>query len=134
METTQISRLRQRPEWQALAAHAATIKATTLKQLFAADPTRGTSFAIDAEGIYFDYSKNLATTETIDVLIALAEAVGLNARIEAMFKGEKINATEGRAVLHTALRAPAGSVIEIDGGERRARDPERAGPHVGLHR
>jgi len=115
MNTTQTSRLRQRPEWRALESHAAAIKATTLKDLFAYDPTRGTSFAIEADGISFDYSKNLATTETIAALIALAQAVGLNAQIEAMFTGQKINTTENRAVLHTALRAPAGSVIDVDG-------------------
>jgi len=115
MISTQTSKLRQRPEWLALESHAAAIKATTLKKHFAADPARGKTFVAEAGGIYFDYSKNLATSETIAALIALANAAGLNDRIDAMFRGDKINTTENRAVLHTALRAPAGAVIEVDG-------------------
>jgi glucose-6-phosphate isomerase len=83
--------------------------------MFAADPKRGTTFCINDEGVYFDYSKNLITNETIGLLIRLAEAVGLAGRIEAMFSGEKINTTENRAVLHTALRAPRDAEIYVDG-------------------
>ena len=112
MQSTTLS---QRPEWRALESHAAEIKQSSLSQFFTHDPRRGARFVVEAEGIYFDYSKNLATAETIEALIALANASRLHDRIDAMFQGEKINSTENRAVLHTALRAPAGSVIEVDG-------------------
>jgi glucose-6-phosphate isomerase len=115
MPTDQTPRLTQLPEWAALERHAADIRLTNLKEMFAADPKRGTTFCINDEGVYFDYSKNLITNETIGLLIRLAEAVGLAGRIEAMFSGEKINTTENRAVLHTALRAPRDAEIYVDG-------------------
>jgi glucose-6-phosphate isomerase len=104
-----------RPEWQALQDHYARIKDVHLRELFAQDPDRGERFALAAAGLYLDYAKHRATLETIDLLIRLAEASGLRGRIEAMFRGEKINSTEGRAVLHVALRAPRGSHILVDG-------------------
>jgi glucose-6-phosphate isomerase len=115
MPTDQTPRLTQLPEWAALERHAADIRLTSLKEMFAADPKRGATFRINDEGIYFDYSKNLITSETISLLIRLAEAVGLAGRIEAMFSGEKINTTENRAVLHTALRAPRDAEVYVDG-------------------
>ena len=86
-----------------------------LRKLFADDPKRGERLTVEAIGIYFDYSKNRITDETLKLLIQLAEEVGLRERIDAMFRGEKINITENRAVLHTALRAPKGAVINVDG-------------------
>ncbi|NDD28753.1 MAG: glucose-6-phosphate isomerase [Proteobacteria bacterium] len=101
--------------WEALRAHHETFSGTHLRELFAADETRGERFTADAAGLHLDYSKNRVSDETLSLLVALAEASGLPARIEAMFSGEKINVTEKRAVLHVALRAPAGDVIEVDG-------------------
>jgi glucose-6-phosphate isomerase len=86
-----------------------------LRGLFAADPTRGERLAVEAVGLYLDYSKNCVTDETLTLLFRLAEEAGLRARIDAMFRGEKINFTENRAVLHTALRAPKGTSIIVDG-------------------
>ena len=107
--------LRDMPEFKALEAHYAKIKETHLRELFDADPKRGEEFALKAEGLYFDYSKNRITGETVKLLVALADASGLKAKIEAMFAGEKINITENRAVLHVALRAPKDEVIMLDG-------------------
>ena len=103
------------PAWQALAAHRAAHAGLHLRDLFAADPGRGQRLALDAAGLYLDYSKNLVTDETLRLLVALAESARLRERIDAMFRGERINLTENRAVLHVALRAPAGAVIEVDG-------------------
>jgi glucose-6-phosphate isomerase len=107
--------LTQRPAWQALAAHFQTIKDRHLRDLFAEDPDRGTRLTAEAAGLFLDYSKNRITDETIRLLIDLAEECGLRERINAMFRGEKINTTENRAVLHVALRAPRDAVIEVDG-------------------
>src|SRR6202158_1698526 len=107
--------LRQRPGWKALAEHCATVRDLHLRQLFADDPRRGERLAVEAAGIYLDYSKNRVTEETVALLLRLAEESGLRERIDAMFRGEKINATEGRAVLHVALRAPRGQSIVVDG-------------------
>ncbi|MFC6647312.1 glucose-6-phosphate isomerase [Granulicella cerasi] len=103
------------PAWKALAAHAATLKPKHLRELFAEDPKRGTTFTVEAAGLFLDYSKNRITAETLDLLVKLAQETGVAERAEAMFKGEKINITEGRAVLHTALRAPKDAVINVDG-------------------
>src|SRR3954447_11062178 len=103
------------PEWRALDAHFAALRDVHLRDLFAEDPTRGERLTVDAGGIYLDYSKNRLTDETLRLLVALAQRAGLRDRIDAMFRGEKINVTEGRAVLHTALRAPEGAVVEVDG-------------------
>jgi glucose-6-phosphate isomerase len=103
------------PEWEALTAHRAALGDTHLRDLFAADPSRGQRLVVEADGLLLDYSKNRLTDDTIGLLVALAERVGLRDRIEGMFTGEKINFTEHRAVLHIALRAPAGESIEVDG-------------------
>ncbi len=107
--------LTKRPAWLALEAHHEAIGGLHLRQLFADDPKRGERLTADAAGIYLDYSKNRITSETIKLLLDLAEAVDLRARIDAMFRGEKINVSEGRAVLHVALRAPRGASILLDG-------------------
>src|SRR5499427_8745500 len=86
-----------------------------LRKLFADDPGRGERMAVEAVGLYLDYSKNRITYETLKLLLRLAEESGLQSRIEAMFRGEKINVTENRAVLHTALRAPRDASIVVDG-------------------
>jgi glucose-6-phosphate isomerase len=107
--------LTQRPEWKALERHYQQVRDVHLRTLFAQDPQRGERMAVEAVGIYLDYSKNRITDETLRLLLQLAEAAGLRQRINAMFSGEKINITENRAVLHIALRAPKGSVIMVDG-------------------
>jgi glucose-6-phosphate isomerase len=107
--------LRERPAYRALAAHHRETAGTHLRDLFAADPGRGTRLTAEAAGLHLDYSKHRITDETIRLLLALAAEAGLPARIEAMFRGERINVTEDRAVLHVALRMPRGSVIRLDG-------------------
>ncbi|MDQ6833584.1 MAG: glucose-6-phosphate isomerase, partial [Chloroflexota bacterium] len=107
--------LTERPEWQALQAHYETMRDVHLRTLFADDPERGERMTREAVGIYYDYSKNRVTDETIQLLLKLAESAGLRERIDAMFSGEKINVTERRAVLHTALRAPRDATIIVDG-------------------
>ncbi|MDT4923583.1 MAG: glucose-6-phosphate isomerase [Pseudonocardiales bacterium] len=104
-----------RPAWAALRDHHAQIAGRHLRDLFAADPERGTRMAVEAEGIYLDYSKNRITDETLGLLLRLAAESGLRERIDAMFAGQKINITEDRAVLHVALRAPKGERIAVDG-------------------
>jgi glucose-6-phosphate isomerase len=107
--------LTQRPEWRALEEHTAKIEALHLRELFRQDADRGERLALEACGLYLDYSKNLITDETLQLLTALAESVGLRTRIEAMFRGERINVTEDRAALHVALRAPRHASIAVDG-------------------
>jgi glucose-6-phosphate isomerase len=107
--------LTERPAWKALAAHFPTIRDRHLRQLFAGDPQRGERLTAEAVGVYLDYSKNRVTDETLKLLRQLAEESGLWERINAMFHGEKINATEKRAVLHVALRSPRVSSILVDG-------------------
>jgi len=107
--------LTDRPAWKALQSHFETIGKTHLRDLFATDPERGTRFNAEGAGIFLDYSKNRITGETIDLLKQLAEESGLRERTEAMFTGQKINITEGRAVLHVALRAPKSESILVDG-------------------
>ncbi len=104
-----------RPEWQALSAHFEQQKSVHLRELFSADPTRGERFSAEAAGLLLDYSKHRITQQTLGLLLDLARAVGLRERIDAMFAGEKINATEGRSVLHVALRTPRGKQIIVDG-------------------
>jgi glucose-6-phosphate isomerase len=111
----QIHSLTQRPAWRALRTHYEHIHQLHLRSLFAEDPRRSERLAAEASGLYLDYSKNRITEETIRLLVALAEDCGLRDRIEAMFRGDKINVTEGRAVLHTALRAPRGERIVVEG-------------------
>jgi glucose-6-phosphate isomerase len=101
--------------WQALAEHQAKIKDVHLRKLFADDPGRAERFTADGPGLVLDYSKNRITDETVQLLLHLAEERKVAARRDAMFRGEKINTTEKRAVLHVALRAPRGTVIEVDG-------------------
>jgi glucose-6-phosphate isomerase len=107
--------LTQRPAWKALRAHFERIKDVHLRQLFRDDPDRGRRLALQAAGLYMDYSKHRITDETLRLLIDLARECRLEDRRRAMFAGEKINRTEGRAVLHTALRAPKGARIMVDG-------------------
>ena len=107
--------LTQRPSWKALEAHFQQLRNVHLRTLFVEDPHRGERFAAEAVGMYYDYSKNRVTHETLRLLIDLAEESGLQARIGAMFRGEKINVTENRAVLHVALRAPKTEQIFVDG-------------------
>jgi glucose-6-phosphate isomerase len=113
--TTKLPPLSERPAWKALESHHQRIQGTQLKQLFADDPGRGERFTIETGGIFLDYSKNRITDETLKLLIQLAEESGLRAHIDAMFRGDKINITEDRAVLHVALRAPKGESILVDG-------------------
>jgi glucose-6-phosphate isomerase len=103
------------PAWKALEKHSKEISKTNLRQLFDKDPQRGTRYTADAVGLFLDYSKNRITDETLKLLLQLAEERGLKQHIEAMFRGDKINITENRAVLHVALRAPKGESIKVDG-------------------
>ena len=124
-------RLKQRAEldqraWQALAGALRAVRGLHLRQLFADDPERGERLTVEAAGIYLDYSKNRVTDETLRLLLQLAEECGLRERIDAMFRGEKINITEDRAVLHVALRAPRGAVDRRRRRGRRARGARRA--------
>ena len=113
--TTNIARVTERQAWEALAAHHRNVRELHLRKLFADDPTRGDRMTAEAVGIYLDYSKNRITDETLMLLLQLSEQSGLRARIDAMFRGDKINVTENRAVLHVALRAPRGTSIVVDG-------------------
>ena len=113
--TTTIGSLTTHPSWKALEAHQKKIREVHLRTLFADDPQRGTRMTAEAVGIFLDYSKHRITDETLGLLVHLAEESGLRARIDAMFRGEKINITEKRAVLHIALRAPRGASIIVDG-------------------
>jgi glucose-6-phosphate isomerase len=108
-------RLTERPAWKALAAHCESVRARHLRELFAQEPARGEQLTAEAAGVYLDYSKNRITSATIPLLVRLAEECGLRERIDAMFRGEKINVTEDRAVLHVALRAPRGASITASG-------------------
>ncbi|CAL2062382.1 glucose-6-phosphate isomerase [Streptomyces murinus] len=109
------TRLNQMPEWTALAKHREELADTRLRELFAADPERGTGYTLRVGDLYIDYSKHLVTGETLRLLRELAAATDVFGLRDAMFRGEKINITEDRAVLHTALRAPRDAVIEVDG-------------------
>ncbi|MFJ2268227.1 glucose-6-phosphate isomerase [Streptomyces sp. NPDC087849] len=115
MNTPSRTRLNQTPEWTALGKHREQLGTTHLRQLFADDPERGTGYTLRVGDLYVDYSKHLVTDETLRLLRELAAATGVAALRDAMFRGEKINTTEDRAVLHTALRAPCDAVIEVDG-------------------
>jgi len=103
------------PAWKALESHYKKVRRLHLRKLFAGDPTRGERFTVAAAGIELDFSKNRITDETLELLIQLAKDARLRERIDAMFSGSKINITEDRAVLHTALRAPAGATVMVDG-------------------
>jgi glucose-6-phosphate isomerase len=114
--------LTRRKAWKALAAHHKQVGELHLRNLFADDPSRGERMTAEAAGLFLDYSKNRITDETVNLLLQLAQESNLRGRIDAMFRGEKINITENRAVLHVALRAPRGASILVDG--------ENAVPHV----
>ncbi len=113
--SNEIAPLTQRPAWKALTEHYQQVRDLHLRTLFAEDPQRGERFAVEDVGIYLDYSKNRVTQETLRLLLNLAQESGLRERIDAMFRGEKINVTENRAVLHVALRAPRDATIVVDG-------------------
>ena len=104
-----------RAAWKALAAHHAQVRSLHLRELFAKDPKRGERLTAEGAGLFLDYSKNRVTDETLALLLRLADECGLRARIDAMFRGDRINVTENRAVLHVALRAPKGASIVVDG-------------------
>ena len=110
-----IDPLPKRKAWRALAAHYKKVGALHLRKLFAADPRRAERMSVEAEGVFLDYSKNRLTDETLALLLQLARESGLREKIDAMFRGEKINDTEKRAVLHVALRAPTGTSMVVDG-------------------
>jgi glucose-6-phosphate isomerase len=112
---TGIPPLASRAAWKALGADHQRVRDIHLRQLFADDPNRGERLTLEAVGLFLDYSKNRVTDETLRLLVQLAEECGLRARIDAMFRGDKINVTEDRAVLHVALRAPKGASIIVDG-------------------
>jgi glucose-6-phosphate isomerase len=110
-----MARINDSAEWHALDSHLKSIRDIHLRELFAGDPQRGTTLCAEIDGVYLDYSKNRLTSETMGLLVALAERAGLRARIDAMFRGDKINVTEQRSVLHVALRMPAGESLVVDG-------------------
>src|SRR5499433_3099862 len=114
-DTMTIAPLTSRPAWKELQQHHDKIRDLHLKDLFAADPKRGERLTVEAVGLFLDYSKQRITDETLPLLLQLAEESGLRQRIDAMFRGEKINITENRAVLHVALRAPRTASIKVDG-------------------
>ncbi len=114
-EPHEISPLTERPAWKDLKTHFLEIRDLHLRQLFDTDADRGTRLTVEAAGIYLDYSKNRITDRTLRLLLQLAEESGLRQRIDAMFRGDKVNSTENRAVLHVALRAPRGTSIFVDG-------------------
>ena len=132
--TTGTGSLTQRPAWKALLAHHAQVKDLHLRSLFAEPGKRGERMTAEGAGLFLDYSKNRVTDETLRLLIALADDAGVAERRDAMFSGEKINITEKRAVLHVALRAPAGRVDRGRRRERGPRRPRRARPHGRLRR
>src|SRR6266850_2816144 len=101
--------------WNALESHYQRVSKIHLRDLFRKDPERGERMTVESVGLYLDYSKNRITDETLKLLLRAAVEAGLQSRIDAMFRGEKINLTENRAVLHTALRAPRGVSIVVDG-------------------
>ncbi len=115
MAATPRKPLTQLPAWKALVAHHRSVGNTHLRELFAADPRRGTRMTLEAAGLYLDYSKNRVTEKTLKLLVELARQAGLAGRRAAMFRGDRINVTENRSVLHVALRAPRGAVILADG-------------------
>src|SRR5215472_16774202 len=112
---TDVSALRERKAWQALEHHYAEICDRQLRGLFQDDPGRGERLTAEAEGIYLDYSKNRVTDETMQLLVDLAVESGMPQRRDAMFRGEHINVSEDRAVLHVALRMPATASLIVDG-------------------
>src|SRR5262245_31179586 len=110
-----MSSLTKLPAWTALKEHATEMASVQLRELFAKDTTRGERLTLEAVGLFLDYSKNRLTDGTLKLLLKLAAESNLQSKIDAMFRGDKINVTENRAVLHTALRAPKGANIVVDG-------------------
>ena len=119
-----------RPEWKALVAHADKVKPLHIRQLFRDDATRAQDLAANAMDIHFDFSKQRVTRETLQLLVSLAKACGVEAKRDAMFRGDKINVAEGRAVLHVALRAPKGTVIKVDGKDVQTLTMEKTLPMI----
>jgi glucose-6-phosphate isomerase len=113
--STTLKPLRERPAWTALSSHHEAIRSVHLRELFASDPERGERLTVQGAGLYLDYSKNRITDETLKLLLELAEQSQLAERIEAMFKGERINVSENRSVLHVALRVPANGSLFLEG-------------------
>src|SRR5215471_5748378 len=109
------TRAGERPAWKALEAHYEQVRHLHLRNLFADNPGRGEHMTAEAVAVYLDYSKNLITDKTLKLLVQLAEESDLRVKIDAMFRGEKINITENRSVLHVALRAPKGASIVVGG-------------------
>src|SRR5438552_5266584 len=107
--------LTERPAWNALVAHHQNVRELHLRKLFEDDPKRGERLTVEAVGLYLDYSKNRITDETLKLLLQLADESGLRGRIDAMFRGDKINITENRAVLQVTLRSPRRASILVDG-------------------
>src|SRR5436190_6302199 len=105
----------ERGAWNALVAHYRNVRELHLRKLFADDPTRGERLTVEALGLFLDYSKNRVTDDTLRLLVQLAGECGLRERIDAMFRGDRINITENRAVLHVALRAPRNASVLVDG-------------------
>ena len=138
-----MSKLTQSAAWQALNAHYAVIKPRQMRRMFLDDPARFDKFSLRLDNLLFDYSKNRISTETIKLLVALAEQSGLPASIESMFRGDKINSTEHRAALHTALRNRSERPVLVDGKDvmpdirrvlglmRNFSDAVRSGKHTG---
>jgi len=112
---TSVTPLRERTAWKALERHHAEVSARSLRELFAEDPTRGERFTAQAAGIFLDYSKNRIDDETLRLLLALAQESDLAGRRDGMFRGEHINVSEDRAVLHVALRMPRATSLVVDG-------------------
>ena len=126
--TSPSTALRARPAWAALERHHEEIRDVHLRDLFAADPGRGERLAAEGAGLYLDYSKNRVTDETLGLLVQLAEQSGLAERTEAMFRGDRINVSEDRSVLHVALRMPKGASLVVDGVDVVARGARGARP------
>src|SRR5215207_2931480 len=103
------------PEWAALEKHYVEISGRHLRELFADDPARAASLTVEAADLFLDYSKNRITAETVRLLVALAERAGLREQVDAMFRGDHINISEDRAVLHIALRLPRDTTLNVDG-------------------
>jgi glucose-6-phosphate isomerase len=114
-ETPKMHPLTKRPQWKALEEHYQKMRNVHMRSLFADDPQRGDRLVAEGTGIYLDFSKNRITDETMQLLVKLAEECGLRENIDAMFQGKKINITENRAVLHTALRMPPTEKVLVDG-------------------
>ena len=124
--------LRQRAAWKALERHHDDVSRSHLRELFAADPGRAERFTVDAAGLHLDYSKNRITDETVRLLLQLADECELRKHIDAMFRGEHINVSEKRAVLHAALRMPAEESLIVDGKDVVAGSPRGARPDVSI--